>query len=335
MLRRLGTQHIPDILDCLAQLSNDQVPTPPTLVRAMLDLLPEHVWSEPDCKWLDPCCKSGGFLREIAARLLDGLSKWEPDFEKRRQHIYRNMLFGTSITEMTGIISRRSLYCSRDASGDFSIVHFDDEAGNLPFVYAKHEFIEGRTSCVRCGAAPDIERGERRENYAYSFIHGAYPTKEIADMQFDVVVGNPPYQLKGGGGGTNDSPVYHFFVERAIQMASRYVLMITPSRWFTGGRGLDDFRQRMLNDRRLARIVDNPKLFDCFPGVEIKGGVSYFLWDREHDSDCEFSTRVDGVVLSSQPRDLRHGRGALIRSNEAAPIVEKVLAAGEATWERH
>src|SRR3546814_9019516 len=86
-------QHVPDILDCLAQLSNDEVPTPPKLARAMLDLLPAEVWSNPDYRWLDPCCKSGAILREIAARLLAGLEAWEPDFGNRREHIFRNMLF--------------------------------------------------------------------------------------------------------------------------------------------------------------------------------------------------------------------------------------------------
>lgn len=322
MPRRLGAQHIPDILDCLAQLSNDQVPTPPTLARAMLDLLPAHVWSEPDFRWLDPCCKSGVFLREIAARLLDGLATWEPDFVKRRQHIYRNMLFGTSITEMTGIISRRSLYCSRDASGSHSVVGFDNEAGNLPFVQAEHVFDKAG-SCKVCGAPASLERGERRENYAYSFIHGAYPTKEMSGMKFDVIVGNPPYQIGTEGYGATASTVYHRFVSAAIDLDPQFVLMITPSRWFTGGKGLDQFRERMISDRRLRAIVDNPKLFDCFPGVEIKGGVSYFLWDKEHDGDCEFSTRIGGQIVSTAVRDLRVGDGVVVRDNRAMRVIKK------------
>ena len=112
----------------------------------------------------------------------------------------------------------------------------------------------------------------------------------------------------------------------AISMNPRYLLMITPSRWFAGGKGLDEFRDKMIADRHLAKLVDNPKLFDCFPGVEIKGGVSYFLWDREHDGDCEFSTRIDGVILSTLVRDLRAGDGVLVRDNRAMSIVDKVRA---------
>ena len=322
-------QHIPDILDCLAQLSNDEVPTPPKLADAMLNILPDEVWSDPDYKWLDPFCKSGVFLREIAVRLLDGLSDQIPNFEERREHIYRDMLWGTSITEMTGMIARRSVYYSRDASGSASVIKFDTATGNLPFVRTNHEFVNSRTSCVRCGSAPEIERGNDRENHAYAFIHGAYPTKEMSDMKFDVIVGNPPYQLKGGGGGTNDSPVYQVFVENAVALKPRHIVMITPSRWFTGGRGLDDFRANMISDRRIEKLVDNPKLFDCFPGVEIKGGVAYFLWSRDHDGDVEFQTRIEGQVISSASRDLRDGLGVVVRDNEAASIIAKVQAVGE------
>lgn len=319
-------QHVPDILDCLAQLSNSAVPTPPKLATAMLDLLPGEVWSRPDYIWLDPFSKSGVFLREIASRLFEGLADWEPDFVKRRDHILRNMLHGAATTEMTGMISRRTLYCSADASGAHSVVRFDEPQGNLPFVPAEHDFnSEGR--CRLCNAPSDLERGSSRENYAYAFIHDAYPTEEMANIKFDVIVGNPPFQIDSDGN-TRTMPIYQKFVDQAIALDPRYVLMITPSRWFAGGLGLDDYRARMIADRRIAKLVDNPKLFDCFPGVEIKGGVSYFLWDREHDDDCEFSTRVNGKILSTMTRDLRAGDGVLMRDNRAASIVEKVKASG-------
>lgn len=325
MTARFG-QHVPDILDCLAQLSNDEVPTPPMLARAMLDLLPQEVWSRSDFVWLNPFSKSGIFLREIATRLLVGLADWEPDFVKRREHIFRNMLFGTSITEMTGILSRRSVYCSADASGPHSVVRFDVPHGNVSFARAEHRFKpNGR--CLQCNAPQELERGAGRENYAYSFIHGAYPTKEMASMQFDVIVGNPPYQINSDGN-KRTMPIYQKFVEQAIRLQPQYLVMITPSRWFAGGLGLDDFRARMIADRRIAKLVDNPKIFDCFPGVKIRGGVSYFLWDRGHDGDCEFSTRIDGVIRSSATRDLRVGEGVLVRDNRAAAIIERVSRRG-------
>ncbi len=321
--------HVPDILDCLAQLSNDEVPTPPKLARAMLDVLPDEVWVDPTLRWLDPFCKSGVFLREIAGRLLNGLSDWEPDFHKRRDHIFRNMIFGTSITEMTGYISRRSLYCSRDASSDVSVVKFDTEAGNVPFVWAKHDFKHDK--CEVCGAPSELERGGR-ENYAYSFIHDAYPTKELKDMRFDVVVGNPPYQIGTSGFGVTASTIYNRFVDAAIGMNPRYVLMITPSRWFSGGKGLDDFRKRMINDRHLVSVIDNPKIFDCFPGVKIRGGVNYFLWDRDYSGDCDFSTRIDGKIVSRATRDLRDGSGVLLRDNRAIPSFRRRSVAQLSGW---
>ncbi|MCB9411673.1 MAG: Eco57I restriction-modification methylase domain-containing protein [Actinobacteria bacterium] len=325
-----GRGRVPDILDVIAALSSDAVPTPPLLARALLDLLPVEVWSNPDYRWLDPATKSGSILREVARRLMDGLAEWEPDPHARADHILRKMLFGAGVTRVHAEMTRRSVYESRDATSDLSAVRFATVEGNLPFVQAEHDFPtnkQGRVSgsCRICGAPPTLERGLDRENYAYAFIHGAYPKEEMADMRFDVIVGNPPYQI-GLDDNTRAKPIYHHFIDRAIELDPKYLAMIVPSRWFTGGLGLDEFRERMIADRRLRVIVDNPKVFDCFPGVKIQGGVNYFLWDRDHDGDCEFSTRVDGNITSTAIRDLRDGEGVLIRDNKAVPIVAKVLA---------
>ncbi|RKT36144.1 site-specific DNA-methyltransferase (adenine-specific) [Microbacterium sp. AG1240] len=322
-------RHIPDILDCLAQLSNDEVPTPPKFANQMLDLLPDEVWSDPNLKWLDPFVKSGVFLREVATRLLSGLAEWEPDFEKRRDHIFRNMLYGTSITEMTGLLARRSLYYSRDASGETSVVKFASPDGNVPFVPAKHAFKKER--CVICGAPEDLERGDSRENHAYSFIHGAYPTEELKDMKFDVIVGNPPFQIDDGGHNASATPIYQHFVEAAIDMDPRYVLMITPSRWFAGGKGLDKYRDRMLNDRHMQNLVDYPKLYDGFPGVKIRGGVSYFLWSRDYDGPCSIQTMWDGKPVGEPVARYLNAYDVLVRRNEAVSILEKVRAKNEPT----
>jgi site-specific DNA-methyltransferase (adenine-specific) len=226
---------------------------------------------------------------------------------------------------MTGMISRRSLYCARDASSELSVVKFDSPDGNLPFIPTQHTYVRER--CTICGAPEGLER-DGRENYAFSFLHGTYPTQELKDMKFDVIVGNPPYQIDAEGN-TRTRPIYQLFVQKAISMDPRYLVMITPSRWFTGGLGLDHYRATMLADRRVSKMVDHPILNDCFPGVTIKGGVSYFLWDREHNGDCEFSTRIGGEIVSTLTRDLRHGKGVLIRSNAAEAILTKVEAKKE------
>lgn len=325
--------HIPDILDCLAQLSNDEVPTPPKLARTMLDLLPADVWSNPDYKWLDPGCKSGVFLREIASRLLEGLTEWEPEVEKRREHIFRNMLYGTSVTEMTGHIARRSVYCSRDASGANSIVRFDSESGNIQFVAAKHRFGKDGTtkSCEVCGAPTELQR-ERRENYAYAFIHGTYPTKEMSTMKFDVIVGNPPYQINSDGN-TRTKPIYQLFVQQAITMGPKHLLMITPSRWFAGGLGLDDFRQQMLASGKISQLVDYIDATDCFPGVDIQAGVSYFHWDSDHSGPTEVKAHHGGESTVAI-RELNEF-DIFVRDNRMIPVLRKVAARNDGAFSAH
>jgi len=329
--------YVPDVLETLAQLPNDDVYTPPRVVNAMLDILPEHIWTEPTYKWLDPAAKSGIFLREIFLRLMEGLASWEPDGWKRREHILKNMLFGAATTMLNGEISRRTLYQTKNATGaevrdpalvDL-VVEFSTSDGNIPFVETDHMLTPKGDRCVLCKAPAKLVR-ESRESYAYSFIHNTYPTQEMAPMKFDVIIGNPPYQVGTEGHGKTASSIYQLFVERAIKLEPRYVVMITPSRWFAGGKGLDAFRDQMINDRRLRVLVDNPKIYDVFPQVKIRGGVSYFLWDKEYNGDCEFSTRVDGRTITSMRRDLREGDGVLIRDNRAMSIVRKVRAFGDA-----
>jgi site-specific DNA-methyltransferase (adenine-specific) len=324
---------VPDILDVIAQLSSDEVPTPPVLARALLDLLPEEVWSNPDYRWLNPASKSGAILREAAKRLMVGLAAWETNPAKRAEHILQRMLFGCSITQLTGEMTRRSVYVSRDASSKHAAVRFPTPEGNLPFVEAEHDYAVGTDGkakglCKICSAPSSLERGADRENHAYAFIHEAYPTQEMEEMKFDVIVGNPPYQIgiENQRDSPDANPIYQYFVQNAIALDPKYLAMIVPSRWFTGGKAqLDTFRASMIADRRLRAIVDNPKLFDCFPGVEIKGGVNYFLWDRDHDGDCEVSTRIDGTIISTATRDLREGEGVVVRDNSAASIIHKTV----------
>lgn len=334
-------KRIPDILDAIAALSSDAVPTPPELARAMLDLLPAEVWTNPNFKWLDPAVKSGSILREIASRLMVGLEDWQPDRHKRAEHIMTNMLHGLSITKLHAEMGRRSVYRSKDATsekavgkGDF----FESSEGNIRFVHAEHQFKKSQRgldtgNCEICGAPIGLERGVDRENYAYSFIHDESVMERLKGMKFDVVVGNPPYQV-GDLKNEDDraAPIYNRFIDGAIALEPKYLAMIVPSRWFTGGWGLDKFRARMLNERRFSAIVDNPKVYDCFPGVKIRGGVNFFLWDRDHDGDCEFTTRVDGQVLSVATRDLRLGDGVLVRDNMAASVLEKVRRAHFGLW---
>ena len=143
-------------------------------------------------------------------------------------------------------------------------------------------------------------------------------------MKFDVIVGNPPYQLDDGGHGASASPIYQHFVETAIDMDPRYIVMITPSRWFSGGKGLHRYRTRMMADRRLRDLVDFPKLYDGIPDVKIRGGLSYFLWDRDHDGPCRVQTMWDGKELGPPVERNLDAFDIVIRRNEALPILHKV-----------
>jgi len=323
----------PDVLTCIANLSSDEVFTPPSVVNQMLDTLPKELWSDEKVTFLDPVSKSGVFLREITKRLIDGLESKIPNLEERIEHILRNQVFGIGITELTSLISRRSLYCSKYANGKYSIVQFDDEQGNLKYFETEHTWEGG--SCKYCGVSKEIyDRGEELESYSYSFIHSQNPEK-LFNMKFDVIVGNPPYQMSDGGAQSSSKPLYNLFVEQAIKMNPRFLSMIIPSRWFSGGKGLDDFRKKIINDKRFKKIVDFQNAHECFPGVEIKGGVLYFLWSKDYNGMCEFSN-VSGDKLVVKKRYLKtEFSESVIRYNDSISIIEKINPKTEDSFSKY
>lgn len=333
----------PDVLTCIANLSNDEVFTPPEFANRMLDTLAEawaaanggaDIWADKTVRFFDPCTKSGVFLREITVRLTKGLADEIPDLEERVNHVLTVQVYGIGITYLTSLLARRSVYCSKHANGKHSIAKgFANDDGNIWFQRTKHTWVDQK--CTYCGASQKtFERGEGLETHAYAFIHTDDIKTRIAelfggDMQFDVIIGNPPYQLDDGGYGTSAAPIYQLFVEKALELDPRYAVFVTPSRWMAGGKGLDKYRARMLSDKRIRSIVDYPKLYEGFPGVKIRGGISYFLWDREHNGPCEVQTIWDGQPTG--PAVARHldSYDVLVRRNEAVSILEKVRAKGE------
>jgi site-specific DNA-methyltransferase (adenine-specific) len=149
-----------------------------------------------------------------------------------------------------------------------------------------------------------------------------------AEMQFDVIIGNPPYQMTGGAGGTSDSSIYHLFVQQAFNLEPRYVSMVVPSRWMAGGRGMDEFRAEMLSSAKLAEIVDFPVSKDVFPGVEVKGGICYFLWERAHTGRTNVTTIRGDEVIGPVARDLGEF-DVFVRDPRAVDILHKVQAKAE------
>lgn len=321
--------HNPDVLLCLANLSSDEVFTPPEIVNAMLDLLPEAIWSNPTVTFLDPCSKSGVFLREAAKRLIRGLETQIPDLQARLDHIFHHQLFGLAITELTGLLSRRSLYCSRFANGKYSLSHFESVEGNIRFVDKRHCWnAQGRCTC--CGATKSTF-AQRAEQHAYALIHGFNP-QELFNMQFDVILGNPPYQLNDGSDSSSATPIYQHVVQRAIALAPKHLVMIIPSRWFNGGKGLTDFRTQMFADKRLKTIVDYFDPNDCFPGMDISGGVCYFHWQRSYHGDCQFISILNGTRLERKRPLLAEWSPHFIRFNGALEILKKIHAEHEESF---
>ncbi len=329
----------PDVLTCIANLSNDEVFTPPEFANRMLDTLADawaaenggaNIWADKTVKFLDPFTKSGVFLREITSRLTKGLADEIPDLEKRVNHILTKQVYGIAITQITSLLARRSVYCSKHANGEHSIAKgFDDDAGNIWFERTEHTW-EG-TKCEFCGAPKAIlDRGEELENYAYAFIHTDDIKTRMAElfggnMQFDVIIGNPPYQMKGGAGGSSDSSIYHLFVEQAKRLEPKFLSMVVPSRWLVGGRGLDEFRKEMLGGGQVRYLMDFPNSGDAFPGVQIKGGVCYFLWEQSYRGRSSVTTIRGDEVVGPTDRDLNEF-DVFVRDPRAVSILQKVRA---------
>lgn len=331
----------PDVLTCISNLSNDEVFTPPELAGQMLDTLAEawaskhggaSIWADSRVTFLDPCTKSGIFLREITTRLKKGLEAEIPDLQERVDHILTKQVFGIGITKLTSLLARRSVYCSKFATGEHSIASsFQNDDGNVWFERMEHTW-EGN-KCRFCSAPKStLDRDKDVENYAYAFIHTDNIQARLNEifkntMQFDVIIGNPPYQMKGGAGGTSDSSIYQLFVEQAQKLEPKFLSMVIPSRWLAGGRGLGDFRHEMLSSKNLINLVDYPVSKEVFPNVEVKGGICYFLWSKTHKAQCDVRV-IRNKEESTATRELDEF-DVFVRDPRSAAILRKVQSRNE------
>lgn len=331
----------PDVLTCIANLSNDEVFTPPEFANRMLNTLAEawadrnggeNIWANSSVTFLDPCTKSGVFLREITTRLIAGLAAEIPDLQTRVDHILTRQVFGIGITTLTSLLARRSLYCSKHADGEHSVAKsFSTDGGNVWFERTKHTWANGK--CTYCGASMEtLDRGETRETHAYAFIHTNKIKARLSElfggrMQFDVIIGNPPYQLASDGG-TRDIPIYQLFIDQAKNLQPRFLSMVVPSRWMATGLGLKSFRESMLADRHIRQLVDFERMDQVFPGVDFEGGACYFLWDRDHEGLCGVTTVSGDEEIGPVERQLDEF-DVLVRDSRSLSILRKVLAKKE------
>lgn len=325
-----NSNYNPDVLNCIANLSNDEVFTPPELANKVLDLLPQDLFRDPNTTFLDPVSKSGVFLREIVKRLDRGLESQIPDRQERIDHILHTQVYGLAITELTSYLSRRSLYCSKHANGKYSVSQFNNESGNVLYANRNHTWENGK--CKYCGASQAAyDRGPEAEQYAYMFIHTDNPKQFFGIMKFDVIIGNPPYQMSfglEGGNSANAKSIYNLFISQAIKLSPRYLTMITPSRWMTKtAQGIpEEWVDSMLNDHHFRVMHDYEDASECFPGVEIKGGVNYFLWDKDYDGVCNYYFHAKQAEEPIIRKDFLDGKkaGVVIRSPRAYSIIERI-----------
>ena len=347
-----------DILETITNVGNDEVFTPRKTCEMILDSLPEEVWHNPGYRWLNPATKNGIFEREIAIRLDAGLKEIIPDEETRRKHILQDMIYAIGQTKFTSYVARRTLYYCSDANrkcdgikardghyvNGYAIGNgtwFDDEEGNIKTPRADHVFDKnGRCIYCRLPKTSKYVDSLQREQYAYEFIH--HKPEELLSylqdlffkgdrtMTFDIILGNPPYQLSTNDKGTQAAPIYQYFVMNAIALNPKYVSMIIPSKWFAGGMAtLDDFRSQIMADKHIKYLVDYANAKECFPSNSIGGGVCYFLWDRNYSGKCHF-VNVSNGKMSSEWR-LLNEFPTIVRSNKAVSLLRKIICKKEKT----
>lgn len=324
------TQHTPDVLSCLSNLSNDEVFTPPDVVNQMLDLLPQELFTDPNTTFLDPACKTGVFLREIAKRLLVGLEDKIPDLQERIDHIFHKQLYGIAITELTSLLSRRSLYCSKYPNGPYSITKFDNPEGNIRFRRINHTWNKNG-KCVYCGASKEQwNREDTLETYAYELIHTDNPER-LFNMKFDVIISNPPYQMTfgiEGGNSSNAKSIYNLFIDKAAKLNPRYMCMITPSRWMTKtAQGIPDiWIESALHSNQFKIVHDFEDASECFPGISLTGGVNYFLWEKDYNGKCDYyfhKSSLEAPIYRYDYLDSKNA-GIVVRDPQAYSILEKI-----------
>ena len=251
----------------------------------------------------------------------DHIPTLEKSLREIAQMSYQDVAYEVMKLLLTDYTEDELKYCISHAYDS----KFDTEEGNIIYKNINHTWVNGK--CKYCGASQAVyDRGSEAEQYAYMFIHTNNPKKFFPNMHFDVIIGNPPYHLSDGGQAASAKPLYHLFVEQAIKLNPRYLTIIIPARWYAGGKGLDSFRNDMLKNNNIRKLVDYNNSSDCFPGVNIAGGVCYFMWDKENSGKCEI-TNVSSQHQKSKAESRFLGEfPILVRDNTAIHIIRKIIS---------
>ncbi len=343
-----------DILNMLNSISNFEVFTPFEITTKIVSLLPEDVFKHPEYKFLDPAVKSGIFLREIIYKLDNNLPKIKykdkdsgktynlANKKERIEHILRNMIYGIAISELTGYVTRRTIYGVMDANIDKELEYLDSKLlrGKSDIDNSDDLYFNDYYNCEmfntkdRIGYEaegnifyPNNETTMETEDTHYPFIketkHKFINKIKEGKMKFDVIIGNPPYQTMDGGHGASAKSLYHTFVENAKELKPKHLSMIIPARWYAGGKGLNDFRASMISDPSIETIVDYSNSMECFDNVDIKGGICYFLWTKNYNGDCLFINK-SRTEENAKQRKLDQFKPFIIRQNKSISILEKI-----------
>lgn len=318
-------------------------------VESMCNLVQQET-EQVGSRFLEPACGDGNFLSAILKRKLAAVkNKYGHNvFEWERNALMAiGSLYGIDIMMDNVIACQERLFEIwdkeyREACKEESNTEVQKAARHI----LRRNIVCGNALNMLCVDAdgnelndlimfsewtfPSKDAHMQKRDYTFAELLSEDNRKnEILDLKFDVIIGNPPYQKSDGGNAASALPIYHEFVEQAQKLNPRFLSMIIPARWFVGGRGLDRFRNTMLHDDRIRVIHDFPDASDCFPGVEIKGGVCYFLWARDERGLCEVhSHNGKKVVITKRPL-LEDGMEIFIRNDVQISVLRKVRAVQE------
>lgn len=309
-----------DILEYLQCMVNTETPTPLKIVNQMLDLIPNDVWLDDNAKILCPACKDGIFLREAVIRILRAkhakLGGYEFGIRQNEilNQILRERIFGIAISYRGYRVTKRTLYTCRDDFADIDNIFFDETIG---------EYVKDKS-----GAA--VERQSfhfiKNQNETSNF----FASKGVENMKFDVIIGNPPYQLTYGTPGKNafkSKPLYHDFIQQAINLEPKYISMIVPSKWATGTKELENFKKSFINDVRISKYHDIIDDTSVFKTIFLGGGVCYFLWDKnktDKNVNIKLFSDIDTEIENSV-RPMNNGTGTFSRFLQGDQILQKTF----------